>query len=271
MLTHKPLRAILVGAVVALASTSLDAAPVNLNTWTAESYPSVSGFGAGVWTVASGGGSVHQSVNGQPTLFYSDFNATGSDVQGKIKVQDAGDDDYVGFALGFSPGDTGNSAANYLLLDWKKATQNFDFGSPSTTPGSTAFIGLAVSRVTGVPTADEFWGHVNFPSHAGGSVQELARGATLGSAGWLTNTEYTFRMIFTSTNLKVYVDDILQMDVNGTFQDGRLAFYNFSQANVTYSAFTIDPAPGLPAPGGVALFAAGLISLVLLKRRILAG
>ncbi len=267
MLTHKPLRAMLLTAATALASTSLEAAPVNLNTWTAESYPAVSGFGAGVWTVAPGGGSVNQSVNGQPTLFYSDFNTTGSDVRGKIKTQDASDDDYVGFALGFSPGDTGNSTANYLLLDWKKATQSFDFGAPSTTPGSTAFIGLSVSRVTGVPTADEFWGHVNFTSHTGGAVEELARGATLGSTGWVTNTEYTFRMIFTSTNLKVYVDDILQMDVTGTFEDGRLAFYNFSQANVTYSAFTIDPAPGLLAPGGIALFAVGMIGLALRARR----
>ena len=54
-------------------------APVDPSTWTPQSYPTVAGFGAGVWTVATDGASVGQSVNGQPMLFASDFAAQGTE------------------------------------------------------------------------------------------------------------------------------------------------------------------------------------------------
>jgi hypothetical protein len=218
------------------------AATVDLSTWTAESYPAVSGFGAGVWNVEVDGSSVYQSVNGQPTMFVSDFNAAGTDIELSLHVATpADDDDYVGFAIGFEPGDSTSASADYLLIDWKQVTQTFNFATPSTTPGSTADAGLAVSRVTGVPTADEFWGHVEFDTHPGGAVEELARADTLGATGWVFNTTYTFRFVFTETRLQVYVNDVLELDVNGDFPDGRFAFYNFSQARVTYSAVDLVP------------------------------
>ncbi len=153
--------------------------PVDLSSWTAESYPAVDGFLPGLWTVAGDNLSVFQSINGQPTLFYSDFQAFNSAMQGRIVVStDAEDDDYIGFALGFQPGDSTNPSADYLLIDWKQANQPFNFGSPSCTPESFAPRGLAVSRVIGIPTADEFWGHVNFDTPAcsdlNNGVEELA-------------------------------------------------------------------------------------------------
>jgi len=248
------------------------AASVDLGTWTPESYPAVAGFGAGVWNVAPGGGSVTQTVNGQPTLFYSTFNAQGTDVRGKIATA-GGDDDYIGFALGFGPGDSSSGAADYLLVDWKQGTQYWNFGAPSTTDGSTAYVGLAVSRVTGVPTADEFWGHVDFGSDTGGGLTELARGTNLGSTGYSHGVEYDFRFIFQPTSLQVYVDDVLELNIGGSFSDGRMAFYNFSQAQVTYSAFTLDPAPNpnaIPGPASLLLVAIGAAG-VITKRRQLRG
>jgi hypothetical protein len=213
---------------------------VDLRSWGDESYPAVSGFGAGVWTVSGDGSSVVQSVNGQPTLFYSDFNAFNSELEGVISPG-GGDDDYIGFALGFLPGDTGNPGTDYLLIDWKAGTQFYDFGNPSCTPGGPAPRGLAISRVRGVPTADEFWAHMNFdtPACSGpdSGLVELARGANLGDTGWQAGVDYTFKFQFTETNVKIYVDDVLELDVDGTFSDGRFAFYNFSQANVTYRGF----------------------------------
>jgi hypothetical protein len=229
----------------ALAATTSHAAPVDLSLWTAESYPAVSGFNAGLWTVSGDDTSVLQSVNGQPTMFYSDFDAAGTELRGGLHIDPSGeDDDYVGFAIGFEPGDSSSGTAEYLLIDWKRDTQVFNFDSPSTTPGSTAFEGLAVSRVTGVPTADEFWGHVEFDTHAGGAVEELARGATLGTTGWEFGTTYELRFVFTQMRLQVYVDDGLELDVSGDFPNGRFAFYNFSQAQVTYSSFQLDPVAG---------------------------
>lgn len=243
-----------------LAFTPARGATVDLGAWSAESYPAVSGFGAGVWTPSSGGDSVQQSVNGQPTLFYSDFTAIGTDIQGVIRVA-GGDDDYIGFALGFEPGDSSSAAADFLLVDWKQGTQAFDFGPPSNTPGSTALAGLAVSRITGIPTADEFWGHTDFVSNPGGGLVELARGATLGGTGWSTNVDYTFRFVFGASRLRVFVDGLEELDVSGSFDDGRLAFYNFSQAGVTYSAFTVD----VPEPSGLLLGLCAAVALVLLR------
>ncbi len=246
------------------------AAPIDLNTWTAESYPAVSGFPAGSWNVSGDGSSVLQTANGQATFFYSDFSAMGTDVTGTIRVGSSSDDDYIGFALGFNPGDTANSLADYLLIDWKKSTQYYNFGSPSTTPGTDGNVGLAVSRVTGIPTADELWGHTDFDSHPGGEVEELARGTNLGSTGWANHTDYSFRFLFYSHSLQVYVNDVLEIDINGSFSDGRMAFYNFSQNNVTYSAFDVEPAPSVPDHGLPMAWMLALVTLAfaVLKTRL---
>ena len=217
--------------------------PIDLNQWSAESYPSVSGFSPGNWVVTANGDSVDQTVNGQPTLFYSDFNVLNLTIEGTIS-QSGGDDDYLGFAIGFNPGDSTNPNADFLLIDWKRSTQSFNFGSPSCTPGSVAPRGLAVSRVRGTPTADEFWGHVDLNDPAcstpSDSVTELARGNTLGATGWSRNTAYQFVMEFSATRLRVWVDSTLELDVSGFFATGRMAFYNFSQSGVNYQAFTRD-------------------------------
>jgi hypothetical protein len=251
------------------AASSAQALPVELDTWTAESYPAVSGFPAGIWTVSGNKASVVQSQNGQPTMFYSDFNAYNTDVTGKITVSGT-DDDYIGFAIGFNPSDSTNASADYLLIDWKSVNQYWNFGSPSDTPGSTAYAGLAVSHVFGIPTADEFWGHVNFDSDASG-LTELARGTNLGSTGWTQGTEYAFRFLFTPTVLQVYVDDALELNVAGSFGDGRLAFYNFSQAGVTYSAFEKDiippTNPTVPEPATMVLLGTGLLGGAFLRRK----
>jgi hypothetical protein len=217
--------------------------PVNLSGWAAEDYPAVAGFGGGKWVLSGGGASVTQTVNGQPVFFASDFTSSyGTDIEGQIRVLSAGgDDDYIGFAFGFRRGDSTNAFADYLLVDWKAATQSFNFGAPSDTPGSTAKRGLAVSRVRGIPTADEFWGHVDFDhvsSPSGQGLTELGRGQTLGSTGWVFDRTYSFRFEFSRFLFRVYVDDQLEVDISGEFGDGSLAFYNFSQAQVVYSGFT---------------------------------
>ncbi|HHJ34945.1 MAG TPA: PEP-CTERM sorting domain-containing protein [Gammaproteobacteria bacterium] len=243
------------------------AVPVDLNTWTAESYPAVNNFSSGTWTVSGSGSSVNQSVNGQPTFFYSDFNTFGSSFTGSIKVSGS-DDDFIGFALGFNPGDTSNSSADYLLIDWKKGNQDFNFGAPSTTPGTTASAGLAVSRVTGIPTADEFWGHTDFVTHTGGGVSELQRAAMLGATGWTTGTTYDFTFDFGPNNLEVFVDGALELDIMGSFSDGRFGFYNFSQADVTYAGFKKeDGSFSVPEPSVLFLLTAGLVGISYSRRK----
>lgn len=250
--------------VAGCAGSLLAQTPVALANWTVENF---AGTPIGNWTVAASGLSVTQSVNGVPTVFYGDTPIHNRRLEGQITVSGS-DDDMVGFVLGFQPGDSTNPNADYLLLDWKRATQNYNFGAPACTPGSTALAGLALSRVHGVPTMDELWGHVDLNtspcSTANDFVLELQRGATLGSTGWVRNQTYTFRIDYTPTRVKVYVDTVLQIDVQGSFPDGRIGFYNFSQAGVTYNAFTSDCVAswsnygvGFPGTAGVPTLVAG--------------
>jgi len=260
--------------LIAVGSSSVQAAPVDLGDWTAESYTSVTGFPIGSWVVAGDGSSVTQSNNGQPTFFYSDFDTFGSKFTGSM-TSGGGDDDYIGFALGFNPGDSANGAADYLLIDWKAGTQGFNFSAPSNTPGSTAYAGLAVSRVTGIPTADEFWGHVDFTAAEGGGaggVEELARGNTLGATGWVAGATNEFTFDFGPGNLDVYVNSILELSIAGSFNNGRFGFYNFSQAGVTYAGFekedgSFPGVPAVPVPAAFWLFGTALIGFVGFSRR----
>lgn len=219
-----------------LGAAAMAQAPADLRNWTPEHYVA----GAGNWAVAPDGSFVTQTLNGWPTLFYSEFDVQGLRVEGSIQITGS-DDDYAGFVLGFQPGDFANPNADFLLVDWKGASQTYNWGSPSCTPGTTAYRGLAVSRVEGMATADELWGHVNLDtapcSGPTDRVTELQRAATRGTVGWVRNQVYQFRFDFTSTRLQVYVDNVLELDVAGAFRNGRMAFYNFSQSGVVYSAF----------------------------------
>jgi hypothetical protein len=233
-----------------LVAPVLHAATVDLSTWTVQNYSS----GAGSWNVASGGGSVLQTINGNPTVFLSDQSAVGTSVKGKIKVETSSDDDFIGFVLGFNSGDFSNPLADFLLVDWKQGDQ------------FPAVDGLAVSRVQGVvPNADNFWQH-------NGSVTELARGATLGSTGWADNTEYTFEFNFTSSSLEVLIDGVSQININGSFSAGNLGFYNYSQGTVRYSGVTQDelpPTPSVPDGGsGLVLLGISLAGLGISRRAL---
>jgi len=171
-------------SLMLLHSASAAADPVDMRTWNAESYPSVNGFPDGNWEVAADGSSVTPGENW--------------------------DNDFIGFALGFQPGDSTNPASDYLLIDWKQASQDYDFGSPSASTGGGAPEGLAVSRVTGIPDADEFWQHDNLDgTPAGSGLEELDRGATLGSTGWVDGVSYEFTFDFGPNDLEIWVDGVL--------------------------------------------------------------
>jgi PKD repeat protein len=233
---------------VTVGNLAPDVSLTDLNRWVAESYPAVGGFPSGVWQVADDGLTVEQVRNGQPTLFLSEFDVFNTEAVVNISVT-GGDDDFIGFVLGFDPGDTSNASADYLLVDWKGGSQSFNFSESCGTPGGTAPRGIAVSRVTGIPTADELWSHSDFDqapcSPLGWGVQQLARANTLGSTGWSRNVEYEFRIQYGRDRLQIRVNDVLEFDLAGDFPPGRLGFYNFSQANVVYRAFDLEAAGGI--------------------------
>ena len=194
-----------------------------------------------------------QSKNGDPTVFFeSGSNAQGTALSGSIKTN-GGDDDFIGFVLGYQADEMNSTSADYWLIDWKQQNQ------------SGASIGLALSHVSGdiangAAANPTFWAHT-------GVVSEAARATNLGSTGYVHGQSYTFELTFTDSLIEVYVDNVLEISYGGSFTDGAFGFYNYSQANVEYAGITADPLPGVPLPASLPLLLAGFGALGLARRR----
>ena len=205
----------------------------SLEDWTVEEYVP----NAGRWTVAPDGRSVFQAINGNAAFFMADAPLGTAEAGVTLRVETTGDDDFVGFALGLQPGFTTDPDAEYLLVDWKQNDQS-GYGCSGDSLGEA---GIAVSRVTGLPTFQELWSHADCTGTPAGAVEELARATNLGATGWADEASYDFRFRYTEDRLQVWVDDVLELDVAGTFPVGRFGFYNLSQASVRYSGYQLAP------------------------------
>ena len=87
---------------------------------------------------------------------------------------------------------------------------------------------------------NEFWGHLDEAGNGSSNrLEELQRGFTRGNTGWADFRSYTFTFETTPTNVKVWVDGTLEIDIDGDFNfgTGRFGFFNHSQGQVTYNAF----------------------------------
>ncbi|MEX1147748.1 MAG: PEP-CTERM sorting domain-containing protein [Sphingomonadales bacterium] len=249
------------GALLALA-LSVGAAhattvPVDLTNWSDDSK------GGASWNIQPGNDAVLQTVNGEPTTFFAPgTNAQGTALSGRISVQTPADDDFIGFVLGYQDNELFSSTSNYILVDWKQLDQNF--GSSGFAPA-----GLSISHVTDSANGN-FWDHSD-------GVTEIERATNLGSTGWADNTEYEFDIIFNANLIQVFVDGVLELNTTageaglGAFDNGAFGFYNYSQANVLYSALEEREAPAdpgtIPAPASLLLMGMGLAALGMRRRR----
>lgn len=191
--------------------------------------------GSGNWVLPGApNDSVLQTLNSRPTMFFNDMNSQGTSLSGSIKVEEiGGDDDFVGFVLGYDDGDLlgSNATTDYILFDWKQGDQaGWDSG-------------MSISRVTGsidtsgTNTGSNAWQH-------NGNITLLEQATTgFGSLGWLDNTEYLFDISFTSTNITIDIDGNEIFNINGVFEDGSFGFYNFSQPRVRYAGIEEDVIP----------------------------
>ncbi len=206
-------------------------APVDLWDWVVE--------GQGNWQLesrATANDTVLQSENDDPGVFYDPRGgAQGRRLSGTITVEDGNDDDFVGFVLGYTPGAISGENSDFLLIDWKRADQDY---------GRLGFAraGLAISHVTGaLREAPGPWAH-----DGADNVRELARAVTLGATGWQTGRDYAFEIVFTASEVRVSVNGQQELRITGTFPDSAFGFYNYSQPQVRYAGIRTARATRLP-------------------------
>jgi gliding motility-associated-like protein len=189
---------------------------VDFNTWVKGGQP-----GNGNWVVQGGGSQVHQTVNGNPSFYFTPYDLMNVDITGNFKSTDT-DDDYMGFVFSFLNPLGATDSFDCWLYDWKQDQQN---GAPQ---------GMSINRVFGVlPPATytpQFWNHQNSPEFT--VVQN-----NFGSAGWNWNNNHSFRLKLTYTRAQIYIDGVLKFDVQDCFKPGRFGFYNLSQQDCYYSNF----------------------------------
>ncbi len=173
------------------------------------------------WTATPLGG--EQTANSVPTIA-----ATGIDAMAQaftIDITPTGtDNDYIGFALGFSAGDMANPSADYLLVDW-------DGGGALTNAGK-----LRVKRVQGVPngvSCDALLGW-EIATANGPHVTTLATVSSgPGATAWVPNRALRFFVSYTPTSLQIRHQGALIVELSSPatspFPGGEVGFYGLSQ------------------------------------------
>ncbi|MEQ1566220.1 MAG: hypothetical protein ABMA64_11330 [Myxococcota bacterium] len=162
--------------------------------------------------------------NSTATVYATTMAPEAFEIEVEVEVETSEDDDFVGFVFGYEPGDATSGGADFLLVSWKQATQSIG------QYGGSASEGLSVSRVTGQAEAGDLWTHT-------GPVDELQRSNDYAFDGWNDNTPYTFRFVYSASDLDVYVDGDLQLSIGGVFPTGgKFGLFAFSQMS---SRFTL--------------------------------
>jgi HEAT repeat protein/tetratricopeptide (TPR) repeat protein len=191
----------------------------------------------GKWQLAGDGTSVVQTVNGAPTFFVGPASVIDTTLRGRFKVEDRSDDDFIGFVFGYQAplGETTKVElpCDFFLFDWKAADQE------------SAREGFALTHVQGDmrivdETSTPWWNHQS--TH---SFKVLATDYGK-DKGWKPGVEYEFELDYRADRIRITVAGTTIFDLKNPAASnppGRFGFYNFSQAGVRYSGFTLQPLP----------------------------
>jgi len=194
---------------------------VDLSNWTTENYQNAAEAATynkpnpAQWDIAADGQSVKETEDALPSYFLSDFTTKGHTILAKLTVTTAGRN-YIGFALNFNPGDTTNSSADFLLLNWNARSADY----------------LKLSSVKGQQT---FLHYTRLPDAVPGE-----EAATLSSTTWVANQTYQFKFERKNNKLQIWIDGSLEFDLNDTFPDGRFACFVAAERNVVFSDIQAD-------------------------------
>ena len=253
---YKPIIAQIVCMFFILIISAPANAALDLNTWTENLIvDDTAGQGfvinSSTMTTTTSGGTTR-------AVLFSGTNDRNYMLEGSVTVDTTHDDDFFGFVVGYNNNDYSNASANYILIDWKQVTQDFDFGSGS----GTAYEGLALSTVTGSvagenPGNDYAWQHT-------GPITEQSRALTLGSTGWTNEQTYDFKLVYMPGRVQLFIDGSIELDYTGAFSDGSLGLYQFSQRDVVFNNLSMSV---IPAPGAILLVGIGTGFVGWLRRR----
>ncbi len=252
-------RAGIVIVFIMAVGASVNAASIDLSTWSATTLDFTPGQGAGDWTLQSGNEAVVQNNNADPSFFLNNLIQTDYSMDGQWQVKTEGDNDFMGFVFGYQ------NSSNFYLFDWKQGAQY------ANSYGASANEGMTIKKMegtTGDGSADlsnkEFW--QNTGDYGEMTVLEQNHGST---KGWADNTVYDFHLDFNTTpgEFTIVVKDgsTTLWDVtvqDTTFTSGLFGFYNYSQASVEYAGFEqTGGVSTVPEPTTIALLGIGLVGL----------
>ena len=131
------------------------------------------------------------------------------------------------------------------FIDWKQSKQD------------DALEGFYLYSINGDADGANIW------AHSGDSLTVLA--SHIGDYGWADNTEYTYELTYTETQIIFKIDGSEIFNISGTFSAGEFGFYNYSQdeAHYTLDSYTSS----VPVPATIVSFGIGLLSLAGFTRK----
>jgi hypothetical protein len=145
-----------------------------------------------------------------------------------VRALPVGDDDLIGIAFSFQ------STTQHVLLDWKRATQTYNWRDTVAINDDIAEAGMKVKKIAGSFTRDGLWGGTD-----GLGVSTLAGPLV---PGWAHDTSYVFEFDITPGRVVIRRDGVQIFDVSDSaITAGAVAFYSFSQNNVEFSNVSIAP------------------------------
>jgi hypothetical protein len=243
----------------------------DMRTWELE------GVGGGIWrdpanlatpfTNAISGRSVIQTFNntaGTMFLLSNDTNVINRTIWGTVRIKakhvdgngvcaptncanSEQDNDWMGFVVGYvNQGAPANAfPESYLGFTWNRTLETGN-PAPATSPyairsGGSDAEGIWLIRAA-PPDAE------GDPVGGGATIIDSDIGA---NTGWSYDTDYQFRIVYTTTRIRVYINDVLRLEAstpaNSPFPAGQFGFTNASQANVLFGNVREAPASALDA------------------------
>lgn len=194
--------------------------PQILRDWELVEFPSNHG-GSPNWSFSADGLTATQIGNNPPSTLLGDFDAVNKRIEGTWLVDTTGDDDHIGFALGYQ-----NIYQTYVL-EWKKNAQG-------ATPRGYSF------NLYDLP-AD---GSAGSPDFLG---KNTTQGVSLHSndAGWISHRLYDYTIDYRPGDIKVSIREEGQLleefqITDDRFTGGRFGIFNFSQSHTIFTVKVSD-------------------------------